>query len=375
MNKIDPILIKNVRALSDSGSKVQCVVYAYNYKVAKKYLSKYVDSDHMCEYPFINAFGLNVDQSNIYSVAKIDAVKYISSALKVTAMQYKSNVFLDTFDRVIPNRDISTVAVIDTGVSPHLDVMIPKKIIKFVDLVNGRDAQYDDNGHGTFVTGVLCGSGAISGGYYQGIDNSTNVIAIKALNADGETGALNILNAMQWVYDHKVEYNIKVVCMSFGSMPIGSNDPLIKGAEVLWDNGVVVVCAAGNSGPQISTIKAPGASSKIITVGALDTEGTFEVAEFSSRGPAFNNYKPDLVVPGVNIVGLDYLHKAGKYYTTMSGTSVATPMVAGVCSMMVRLNPKYTPNQIKAKLLSNCTPITGDHNAEGFGYLDAINLW
>ena len=111
--------------------------------------------------------------------------------------------------------------------------------------------------------------------------------------------------------DNRKKYNIKVVCMSFGSMVLSSNDPLITGAEVLWNNGITVVAAAGNSGPESQTIKSPGASSKIITVGAINdnrkngkyNEDNFVIADFSSRGPILDNYKPDLVVPGVDIMG------------------------------------------------------------------------
>lgn len=374
MKKIDPILLKNVSLLSSANHTTECVVYAYNYHVAKKFLYKIIDHNKLIEYPFIKAFGLKVDQKNIFKIAKIDAVKYVSSALKVSALNYESNNFLDTYNRYIPNTNNISVAVIDTGVSPHLDLMIPKRIIKFVDMVNNKNSIYDDNGHGTFVTGILCGNGTVSNSKYQGIDNNINIIAIKALDNNGETGTLNILNSMQWIYENCKRYNIKVVCMSFGSMPIGASDPLIKGAEVLWDNGIVVVCAGGNSGPSSETIKAPGASSKVITVGALDIR-KMQVAEFSSRGPIFNYYKPDLIAPGVDVIGLNNNISNKNYYTMMSGTSVATPMVAGVCSMILKMNPRLTPNQVKSKLISCCTPITGDRNIEGFGYLDGFKLW
>ncbi len=344
-------------------------MYAHNYHLARRYLKINLQNNDIIELPFINAFGLKLTEQNLFRIASIDAVKYVSSASNVAALMYRSNEFLGTTDKVVLNKFNSTIAVIDTGVSPHIDLMIPNKIIKFVDMVNDKLTLYDDNGHGTFVTGVLCSNGTYSGGKYQGVDINTSVVVIKALDKNGETGALNILNSMQWIYDNKNNYNIKVVCMSFGSVPIGENDPLIKGAEVLWDNGIVVVCAAGNSGPSEATIKSPGASTKIITVGALDLD-TMRVANFSSRGPIYDNFKPDLIAPGVNVRGLNYKLTKGKPYTTMSGTSVATPMVAGLCSMILRDNPNLSPNDVKAKLISMCTPITGNRNEEGFGYYD-----
>ena len=153
------------------------------------------------------------------------------------------------------------------------------------------------------------------------------------------------------------------------------NDPLIFGAEVLWNNGICVICAGGNSGPESSTIMSPGASKKIITVGSLDNiDHDIDVADFSSRGPVFNYYKPDLIVPGVDIISTNRFNDGHKFYTKMSGTSVSTPMVAGIASLLYKINPNYSPDQIKYMLVNSCVKISGDKNSEGFGYLDLRKL-
>ena len=180
---------------------------------------------------------------------------------------------------------------------------------------------------------------------------------------------------MQWILDNKEHYNIKVVCMSFGSLIQNKTDPLIYGAEILWNNGVVVVSAGGNSGPEPETIMSPGASKKVITVGSLDNiYEELKVADFSSRGPVFNYYKPDMLLPGVDIISNKVFAKDKKFYTKMSGTSVSTPMVAGIVSLLFKINPNYTPNQIKYMLVNSCVQITGDRNSEGFGRLDLSKL-
>lgn len=233
---------------------------------------------------------------------------------------------------------------------------------------------YDDNGHGTFVAGAGSGNGLMSKGKYAGIAPNSKIISIKALNNLGEASAIKILEAMQWVHDNFQKYNIRVVCMSFGSEPLGINDPIMKGAEVLWNKGIIMVAAAGNSGPEFETIKSPGISPKIITVGGLNDNRTenglfnpenFQVAEFSSRGPALRRYKPDLIAPAVNITSCSNLVK--NPYTTLSGTSVATPMIAGICSLMVDKQPNITPDIIKRRLISTCSGITFNKNIEGAG--------
>ena len=163
--------------------------------------------------------------------------------------------------------------------------------------------------------------------------------------------------------------------MSFGSISSGLLDPLVKGVEVLWNSGIVVVSAGGNSGPESQTIMSPGASRKIITVGSLDKiSGDLKVADFSSRGPINNVYKPDMVVPGVDIISTNVFDKEKQYYTKMTGTSVSTPMVAGIVSLLLKINPNYTPDQIKYMLIRACEEIDGDRNSEGFGVLKLDNL-
>ena len=161
--------------------------------------------------------------------------------------------------------------------------------------------------------------------------------------------------------------------MSFGSEPIGYSDPIMRGAERLWNSGIVVVAAAGNSGPKNGTIKsAPGVSSKIITVGGFNDnrigddykENFFEIAQFSSRGPALNKIKPDLVAPSVDITSCGLKNN----YVTLSGTSVATLMISGVCALILEKYPNLKPDQIKRLLLQNCKPISHNFNQEGMGY-------
>lgn len=376
INKICPELL-NVVGLKCQEDKCDCIVFARNYNKLKKELI--LNKTNFYEYPFINAFGIKLKSNQIVKLAKTNVVEYISKQTSVFAQVDISKKILKVEKFYSKNEfgQNATIAIIDTGINPHLDFVIPhNRIIKFVDLINNKSNPYDDNGHGTFVASIACGNGIVSKGKYCGIAPKSNIVSIKALADNGETGAYKILEAMQWVYDNHKKYNIKVVCMSFGSSPLDANDPLVIGAESLWNLGIVVVAAAGNSGPQSSTIKSPGISRKIITVGGLDDkrhpDGTyslqeFEVAQFSSRGPVTPYFKPDLIAPAVNITGAEF----GTFYTKMSGTSVATPMVAGICALIISKYPKITPDQLKVRLLRNCQKISTDFNDDGFG---CINL-
>lgn len=370
MKKIDE-KFKNVAILSSENKLFDCLVEVNNLSFASSFLQKNGLKIEK-KYHFLNILALKAKKNEIFNIEKLPFVKYIYGDVKVLALTNVSRKILGT-ENVKYYGTNTNIAIIDTGISSHFDFVLGKnRIIKFVDFINGKIKNYDDNGHGTFVSGVLAGSGLISHKKYRGFAPNSNIISLKALDENGEANALTILDAMEWVYRNSKKYNIKVVCMSFGSEPIGLNDPIMRGAEKLWNNGIVVVAAAGNSGPKYETIKSPGISSKIITVGGFNDnrigesfyENFFEIADFSSRGPAFNKIKPDLVAPSVDIVSCSLDNS----YTTLSGTSVATPMVAGICTLIVEKYPKLKPDQVKQMLLKCCKGIVHNYNQEGMGY-------
>ncbi len=362
-----------------------CIVYAKNFSKLKNEATKQGVSFY--EYPFINAIGATLSQKQIVKFAKTSAALFITKQTRVWTQIDVAKKVLNVqrlVDAGFSGENV-TIAFIDTGINPHVDFCIPKRrVLKFIDLVEGRENCYDDNGHGTYVASIACGSGIASGGKYAGVSPKSNIISIKALEQNGETGAYKILEGMQWISDNYKKFDIKVVCMSFGSNPLGKNDPLVVGAEALWNMGLVVVAAAGNSGPENFTIKSPGFSSKIITVGGMNDnrEGdgsfnkeNFEIAEFSSRGPAGMFFKPDLVAPAVNIKGASFNKDKKEFYIKMSGTSVATPIVAGICALIISKNPTISPDRLKVKLVNNCVKLTKNRNEEGFGLLDLTGFF
>ncbi len=370
MEKIDKNLYNLITCLSND-NKVNCFIY-YNKKYPLYNILKSNDIHIEDEYLFINALFCKASKEQIFALSKLSDVKYISSISVACCQMNVSKNILNVKDFKYSGRGIN-VAFIDTGISPHADFMLGENRVKFFkDFIDDKKTLYDDNGHGTFVCGVCSGGGYLSKFRYAGIAPKSNLYVLKALNKNGEATANKILDAMEWIFDNHEKENIKVVCMSFGSEPIGYNDPIMLGANALWRDGVVVVAAAGNSGPKENTIKSPGISPEIITVGGIDdnrfdedsfNKDFFEMANFSSRGPALRHYKPDLVAPSVDITSCG----TKNFYTKLSGTSVATPMIAGVVCLMLECYPNLSPREIKARLLRGCTSIGFDANSEGYG--------
>ncbi len=370
-DKIAPKLLSNVSALNTHNynekfhKKEEFVfVFSNNFKKTEHFLIN--NKIFYKSYPFINTFYVRNDMDDLNILSHQDDVAYINSNAAVQTLNLEHdyiNLKNLTEDKYFGKG--VTICFIDTGIFPHLDFIFPHcNIIKFVDLVNKKTNPYDDNGHGTFVAGICSGRGVFSPSN-KGIAPEAKIISIKALKSSGESTSNMILDAMQWIYENHKQYKIDVVCMSLGADFLDKYDPLSKGAQALWDLGITVVAAAGNSGPKANTIKSPGNNPKIITVGALDIANS-SVANFSSRGPTIHGNKPDLIAPAVDLISCN---NKGLPYTKMSGTSVAAPMIAGICAIIKNKFPNFTNNQIKKFLLSHCTPITHDINSEGYGYI------
>ncbi|OLO28188.1 serine protease [Alkalihalophilus pseudofirmus] len=291
-----------------------------------------------------------------------------------------------------------TVAVIDTGVHPHQD--LSARIVDFVDFINQRTDPYDDNGHGTHCAGDALGDGSASSGRYQGPAPEANLVGVKVLNKMGSGSLETVMQGVEYCIQYNErnpEHKINIINMSLGAPALRyedeSDDPMVRIVNQAWEAGIVVCVAAGNSGPEYETIASPGISEKVITVGALDDRDTVErddddVASFSSRGPTiYGKDKPDIVAPGVNIVSLrspksfiDKLQKGnrvGSDYIILSGTSMATPICAGIVALMLEHNPALTPNQVK-NMLKEGTDLWNDPEIYdiykyGSGYINADN--
>ncbi len=364
MCKLDPY----VRLAALDNGETKCVIFVDSVERARKELSKF-SSSILYSFPFISGFGAVVNVYTLDDLSRQPCVKAISSPTTVTTCAFPASDNTGAekfFSRGNYGENVS-VAVIDTGLKPHLDFMLPRKRVTFMDFVNGSGEPYDDNGHGTAVASILCGNGLVSGGVYRGIAPKANLISLKAIGKSGEGGAFSILEAMQWCYSNREKYGIKVVCMSFGSDPVEGTDPLAVGAEALWKSGITVVASAGNAGPENATIKSPGISPHIITVGGAEfSDGQIRVPDFSSRGPAGAYDKPDLIAPSVDIAccGVE------KHYISLSGTSMAAPIVAGAAALILSENPNLTPDRIKELLMNNAAPVNEDIYSAGRGLLD-----
>ncbi|MBE3589959.1 MAG: S8 family peptidase [Firmicutes bacterium] len=339
-------------------------------------------------FPRFGAAHVRVPARGLPALLEHEAITYVT-------LNYPVRTALDTavptvaaprlWDRSFTGRNV-TIGIVDTGVWPHVDLTQPRhRILAFHDLVGGRHHPYDDNGHGTHVAGDAAGNGQASGGRFRGPAPDARLVCVKALDRHGSGTAARILEGIDWLLAHRERYNIRVISLSLGApADARAEDPLVAAVERAWREGVVVCAAAGNDGPQEGSITTPGVAPSIVTVGASDDRSTLDpsddvVAIFSGRGPAPRGVpKPDLVAPGVAVTSLRAPGArlgaggaAGRGYVTLSGTSMATPIVAGVVAQLLEAVPDALPDEVKSALLGSARDLGAPREAQGHGCADA----
>ncbi|MCA1634500.1 MAG: S8 family serine peptidase [Acidobacteria bacterium] len=306
------------------------------------------------------------------------------------------------------------IVVMDSGIDAGHTSFLRSRVVYSQDFT-GENRTDDPYGHGTHVAAIAAGGPTIASGAYQGVAPNAKIINLRVLGSNGTGSTSMILSALDWILTNRNNpaFNIKVVNLSLGTAAVDSylNDPLCVAVRGLTAAGIVVVAAAGNEGKDSAgnrlygQIHSPGNDPSVITVGAVNTFGTDDRADdqitsFSSRGPTrsfwtddagvrhFDNLvKPDLAAPGNKIIAAaahnNYLLSQNpsldasvsgaptKKQMYMSGTSMATPVVAGAAALLKQAAPALTPSLVKMILMYTAQPLAGFNNLEqGSGELN-----
>ena len=418
------------------------VIVQYRVPPSQKRFAKVAAKGGMLQQnlPLINGAAFTVKGSSLAALAKDSNVAYISLDRTVWA----TATVTDSYDQAVlapyawsknfTGRGIG-VAIIDSGITAGRDFTLANgtgsRIVYNQNFASGPNTAADLYGHGTHVAGILAGNGMNSRGTnfrktFMGIADNASLINLRVLDQNGAGRDSAVIAAIEKAISLKSKYNIRVINLSLGRAVYESYklDPLCQAVEAAWKAGIVVVVAAGNEGRNDSahtdgygTIAAPGNDPYAITVGAMKPMGTSTraddlIASYSSKGPTLLDHvvKPDIVAPGnlmisvlasssatlvkaspKNVVALSSYAASGKgtvSYFTLSGTSMATPVVSGAVALLLQKNGSLTPDQVKARLMKSAyktfprsstakDPTTGksytsqyDIFTVGAGYLD-----
>ena len=344
----------------------------------------------------------SISGKDLLKLAKNSHVAAITRNVSVRAMGYQdSTMWMESTDMSILQNDVDpytgeirgpapqapAIAIVDSGVQARAD--FGGRLVASINMcslcTDGSSA--DQEGHGTMVAGIAAGSGAYAGGA-----SNAPIVSIKTANGDGQSRTSDVVAAADWILQNASKYNIRVANFSLAGATDTSIrfDPLDRAVEALWLKGIVVVAAAGNHGQggPVSMSYAPGNDPFVITVGALDQNGSSDpyddsVPSWSAYGRTMDGFsKPDLSAPGRYMVAPTPMDSSiaktvpdrivSDGYIWMSGTSFSAPVVSGAAAQILARHPNFTPDQVKGALMlaANYLPnVSG--NAGGVGEIDA----
>ncbi|MDH3675999.1 MAG: S8 family peptidase, partial [Anaerolineae bacterium] len=333
-------------------------------------------------YPTVIDVGADVFFDGVYSetefgdpirgdgitIAVIDSGVYFSEEVKHTLGNLVAKQFIGQADFVADG------LCSEVGTGKYKNSIIQGDGFCWTDFRKSQDGY----GHGTHVAGIVWNRFEDDATRTViGVAPQANVLSVRVLGDDGVGTYEDVIEGIQYVVQHKDTHGIRVLNMSLSATPTTPYfaDPLDRAAEAAWANGIVVVAAAGNSGPQAETITVPGNDPYVITVGAIDGQRTpgywldDSLASWSATGPTLDGFpKPDILAPGMNIVAFMYndqndvtnsallVQQHPDYSETsdlfrMNGTSMSTAVTSGVVALMLQAHPELTPDQVKYRLM------------------------
>ena len=336
-------------------------------------------------FSLIDGFAATLTDGQIRSLAHRPGVLRVEQDFAVHALDDASN---DDFGITSARTSFgatgagTTICIPDSGVALGHEQLDSKKPIAWLDLIGSKANPYDDMGHGTVVASIALGDGVGSGpiaGRMKGVAPDAALAAVKVLDSTGYGDDSLAVEGVEWC---AAKATVDVISLSLGSdVPSDGQDALSLAVDAATAAGKIVVAAAGNSGDGVGTITSPGSATTAITVGAVAewsaassasyrSEGPY-LAPFSSRGPtADDRIKPDVVAPGVTVGAA----KAGSTstYVVESGTSMATPFVAGTAALLRQLQPTWTQTEVRAAIEGTAVDAgpAGKDNDWGAGLID-----
>lgn len=329
----------------------------------------------------VNAIVVQGDEDKILALSKLPSVKRVTKSKPVRKFLAESVPMIKAdkvWERKGPRGNNLTgkgivVAVIDSGVDyNHNDlggcIGNGCKVIGGYDFVDSDADPMDVDGHGTHVAGIVAANGGV-----VGVAPDASILAVRVLDSEGNGFNTQTVEGIEYAVDPdgdpSTDDGADIINLSLGG-PGDADDIVSSAVDAATAAGVVVVAAAGNNGSYYDIGKhSPASARTAITVGSVDKQNN--ISDFSSKGPVLNSdyIKPEVVAPGTGIYSL----QTNNRYEEMSGTSMASPHVAGAAALLLQARPALQPEQMKSILMSSATNISDDIFASGYGLVDVQN--
>ena len=264
------------------------------------------------------------------------------------------------------------VGIIDSGIDASHPAL-REKICASINLTDEHDGDY--NGHGTFLAGIIAANSPDSTGIVtQGIAPDAKLIDYKIFNQKGAANLSDLITIMDMICDRQQQENIPDILLFGGTLAGRYENSLIDSyLKQLYEMNVVLISPTGNFGPDPGIICAPSSYSHVISVGAIDSQQ--KVTFFSGRDSfSVKNFKPDIVLPGKDIISLKSLNGSiGEYLSSdvnaiiLSGTSISAAVAAGFMALLKSALPSKNPSELLQLLSSSMLPSNQENYVSGKG--------
>jgi serine protease AprX len=347
------------------------------------------------KFTVISGVSATIPGKLILRLARVRDIAAITPDVQVQSADYQdSEMWRNTAD-IAPLWDATaatgavppTIAIVDSGIDTSKTADFGNRVLASVNFSSNPSSTGDGEGHGTMVAGIAAGASSD----YPGVAPTAPLVSVRTADSTGMSYSSDVIAGIDWILKNKDTYNIRVANFSIAGAVASSftTDPLDKAVEKLWFSGIVVVAAAGNHGTGNGPVPiyAPGNDPFVITVGAFDQNGdsaTYDdsVAPWSAYGTTADGFhKPELSAPGrwlimpvpanSTLAGELPARVVAPGYMWMSGTSFASPVVAGAAAQLLALHPDWTPDQVKGALMLSARALNDPNLSGGVGEVDA----
>ncbi|GAA0178132.1 S8 family serine peptidase [Clostridium sediminicola] len=389
--KLDPNLITAIKGHNSKNHRVIIHCKYLPEKIKQKLKSNKIEIIHSIS--LINCICANISKKMIERLIEYPEIDYISfdtqAFLCASSVTSANGIYHDNRYK-LSGKGI-TVGIVDSGVYPHPDLKNPRnKISCFLDILNNLEYPYDDNGHGTFISGIISSSGYNSNGLYKGIAENSNIYMVKAFNKLGRGFISDILFSIETLLSESEKYNIKVLCLPFEL--VDSNKFILLLFDSIFKHSIskniIPIVPSGHNGNTENSMRGIATLESCITVGGLDSTHSLKAYPYSSGGSSINNVKPDLSASCVNIYSLNsdkeyisqrngrkiYPHTLKQSYVAYTGTSISCAFIAGICTLLFENNNDLKFEDILSLLKLSCNMINESKFIQGAGAIEFNNL-
>ncbi len=339
------------------------------------FLSKHTNLRILKTFDIIPSINLHLTFEQIKSLEKEELIKIIEEDQRLYLSILEVNEILDLSDyrtsQISYTGKNVKIGIIDNGINTTYDSISEIDIVKFnfVDDNINVIAKKTDISHGTTMASII-GNQYIDSYYsFLGIAPNAKLIDFNISISNNAYYFSNILEVFDLINSQTIE--IDILLISFATLhPSDGNDILSLACNLLVDKGIIIVCPAGNFGPDSYSIGSPSAAKKVITVGSLTKN--LDISNFSSRGPTLDErLKPDFCLPGSKIE----VPLSNELGIRVSGTSVSAAFCVGIIALLKEFNPNASYNEILNLMQKASSDLSYDQNSQGYGIINIINIF